>query len=384
MNKLLGYEQGRLAVVVSFSGEGGVEHMVVNLLKGFVHLGVGQVDLLRVRAQGPFAPMVPPGVQVLDLPGEHALSNVWPLASYLRQKRPQAVLAVKERTGRAVLLARKLVGYQGRVVLRLGTHLSASLEDRSFLIKVMRKFPLRLFYPLADAIIAVSQGVAKDVEQLVPWCRERIKVVANPVIAPEMPLQASLDVDLEWLQCKDLPVIMGAGRLTRQKDFVTLLRAFALLKEHKLARLIIFGEGRQRAVLQREIQDLSLEGLVLLPGFTENLYKYLARADLFVLCSRWEGSPNVLTEALALGVPVVATDCPSGPREILQGGRLGPLVPVGDVQALARAMEQTLAHPLDRSCLQQGVAAYDYRQSARQYLKLLFPGSAGLTGNNSL
>ena len=148
--------------------------------------------------------------------------------------------------------------------------------------------------------------------------------------------------DHPWFAPGAPPVILGAGRLTEQKDFPTLIRAFALVRKKHPARLMILGEGEERSKLETLVQELGLEKEVSLPGFVDNPYKYMKRAAVFVLSSRWEGFPNVLVEAMALGTPVVSTDCPNGPAEILENGKWGELVPVGETQSLASAVLRTL------------------------------------------
>jgi glycosyltransferase involved in cell wall biosynthesis len=175
--------------------------------------------------------------------------------------------------------------------------------------------------------------------------RERVEVVYNPVITPAMLAQARQQPDHPWFGAGQPPVILGVGRLTRQKDFPTLIRAFAEVRRRRPARLIILGEGEDRPELEALIGELGLADHVALPGFRDNAMAYLAGSALFVLSSAWEGLPTVLIEALAAGARVVSTDCPSGPREILQDGRLGVLVPVGDAPALARAMANALDGP---------------------------------------
>ncbi|MGD9299694.1 MAG: glycosyltransferase, partial [Thiohalocapsa sp.] len=173
------------------------------------------------------------------------------------------------------------------------------------------------------------------------------------------------------------PVLLGAGRLERQKDFPTLLRAFAALRGERRCRLVLLGEGAWRHRLTAEAAALGVAADLDLPGFQSNPYPFLARARVFVLSSAWEGSPNVLTEAMALGTPVVATDCPSGPREVLADGRFGRLVPVGDAAALAKAMAATLANPLPAAVLQHAVAAYRSDASAAAYAAALDAVAAG-------
>ncbi len=359
-----------LAVLASFSGSGGVERMLVNLLRGFVAAG-RRVDLLLVRDQSPHLRELPAEINRLPLGTDHSLLAIPALARYLRRQRPPALLVVKERAGRAAVLARGLAGTDTRLVLRLGTNLSAALAGRSALARQWRAWPLRWLYPRMDRIVAVSQGVAADTAALARLPLESIRVIRNPVITPELGQLATEPCPHPWFQKEGPPVILGAGRLQRQKDFPTLIRAFARVSQDRPCRLVIIGEGSDRQALTDLVRQLGIQHQVDLPGFQANPLPFLAAADLFVLSSAWEGSPNVLTEAMALGTPVVATDCPSGPAEVLDSGRLGPLVPVGDIAALAEAMLATLDRPPPREVLKAAVADYDQGRSARHYLEEL-------------
>lgn len=344
--------------------------MLVNLLRGFVDLGQ-PVDLVLVRADSPHLARLPSEVRQIRLGVDHTFLAVPALARYLRRRRPAAILAAKDRGGRAAVLARALAGIDTRILMRLGTNLSTAMEGRSAPERWLRYAPIRLLYPRVDRIVAVSQGVAEDTAQIARIPSERICVIRNPVITPELAAQAAGPCDHPWLADGQPPVIMGAGRLQRQKDFPTLIRAFARLRAACDCRLIILGEGGLRPRLESLISELGLAGSVELPGFQANPYPFLARARLFVLSSCWEGSPNVLTEAMALGVPVVSTDCPSGPDEILMGGRYGPLVPVGDDTAMTAAMAAQLERPTPAADLKSAVADYEQSASARRYLEAL-------------
>ena len=172
-------------------------------------------------------------------------------------------------------------------------------------------------------------------------------------------------------------MVLGIGRLTRQKGFDVLLSAFARLRQHHSARLVILGDGPDRRDLLSQASHHGIRDDVAFLGFVPNPYPHLARSALFVLSSRWEGSPNVLTEAMALGTPVVATDCESGPREILEGGRHGPLVPVDDVEALAVAMAQVLDNPPELNSLGEAVTDYTLEKSSRRYLEALLGRNLG-------
>jgi len=344
--------------------------MVMSLIRGFVDLG-RSADLVLVKAEGPHLDRLPAEVNVVRLGTEHTFFALPALVRYLRERRPAALLAAKDRAGRTAVVARMLAGTNTRVIMRLGTNLSAAMADKSAFERWLRYWPIRRLYPKVDRIIAVSDGVADDTAKISGLPRERIQVVRNPVITPELVDLAERSCSHPWFQQGEPPVILGAGRFQRQKDFPTLIRAFAKVLRGRQCRLVILGEGGGRQKLESLIAELGLRDHVDLPGFQPNPFPFLRRAALFVLSSAWEGSPNVLTEAMALGTPVVSTDCPSGPRELLEGGRFGPLVPVGDADALARAITETLDHHLPPETLKAAVAEYNQMESARRYLDAL-------------
>lgn len=367
------YSKPRLAVFMSFSGDGGVEHMMCNLMEGMVVQGV-PVDLVLIKARGGHLKRIPPAVRVFELNAPTSLLALPGLIRYLRRYRPAALLAAKDRAGRVAVLARRLSGVKARVGIRLGQTLTASLQHKGRLARLARYLPARWLYPMADELIAVSGGVADDMAAFTGIPRERFRTIANPTVT-ERTVQLGKAAPAEpWLRDGAGAVIVAAGRLTAQKDFPNLLRAFAALASSRDVRLILLGEGRDRPQLEAMAADLDIADRVKMPGFIANPYPYFAAADLFVLSSRWEGSPNVLVEALALGTPVVSTDCPSGPREILRDGAVGRLVPVGDPFALAHAMAATLDQPPEADILRGAAAPYEARRSARAYLEALGMG----------
>lgn len=362
----------KLPIFVSFSGDGGVERVIANLCRGFLDRGFA-VDLLLVKAGGAHMAAIPEGVNIVKLGSSHTALCLWPLIRYLRRERPPALLAAKNRGNRVAVLARLLGGVQTRIVIRMDTHLSKALEGSSPLRKLSYYLPMRWLYPKADAIVAVSQGVAEDTAKIIGTAPERVTVIHNPVITPDLTAQAALPVEHPFLVPKTLPVLVGSGRFTRQKDFPTLLRAFAQARRVRPCRLLILGDGdaRERAQLEALAAELGITDDVSMPGFIPNPYAYIAKCDLFVLSSIWEGSPTVLTEALALGVPVVATDCPSGPKEITQHGRYGRLVPMQDPEALAQAIVAALGETHDPAVLRAAVADYTVAASADGHLRVL-------------
>ena len=360
----------RIAIFISFSGQGGVERMINNLAGGFLGSGYG-VDMIIARADGDHLAAIPAGVNQIRLGTKHTLTALPGLIRYLKREKPHVLLAVKDRAIRTAVVARWLSGVAVLLVGRIGTTVSAALVDRGPLRRWSWFKGMKLFYGRVDRIIAVSRGVAEDIIAITGMPSNRVVIVSNPVVTPRLNVLASEPVPHPWLEDPDMPVIMGAGRLTSQKDFGTLLRAFALVQESRACRLVILGEGKLRAELLSLADALGVGDLFLMPGFAANPYKWIARCSVFVLSSRWEGSPNTLTEALALGVPVVSTNCRSGPKETPEDGKYGSLVPVGNVGELARAIQDTLVNPLPQATLQNAVRRFTVEESVKGYLLAL-------------
>ena len=364
----------RIAILASFSGTGGVEKMVSNLAMGLSEMGV-LTDLVLIRSD--HMEYLEPRkrcLRVIKLGASHNISALPGVKRYLEIERPDALLAAKDRAILVAGLAR-LLSRRGptRIVGRLGTTVSEGVRDKNAILRLVRYLEMRFSYRIIDDCICVSKGVAEDLSRITGLPETRFHVAPNPVITPSLYQKAKEPPKHPWLAQKDVPVILGMGRLTRQKDFETLVRAFHLCKTKRPMRLIILGEGRKRKAIENLRDRLGLRGWIDLPGFSPNPYPYLAAADLFVLSSRWEGSPNALTEALALGTPVVSTDCPSGPREILKQGRFGPVVPVGDPERLSEAILRTLKNPLQGEVLKDAVRDYTVENSAKRYLEILLP-----------
>jgi glycosyltransferase involved in cell wall biosynthesis len=272
----------------------------------------------------------------------------------------------------AAIWARRLSGAQTKVVAseRVGyPHFLGADRRHKWRWRYLAPLLARN-YPRADGIVAVSEGVADELAHYTGLARERISVIYNPVVTPAVYERAREPVTHPWFVERDRPVILGVGRLADMKDFSTLLRAFARLRAGRAARLVILGEGKRRRALEALVKELGVAEDVDLPGWAGNPYPFMANADLFALSSRGEGLPNALLEAMAVGCPVVSTDCPSGPREILDGGRYGPLVAVGDDAGLARAMAETLDAPPARNVLMERAAMFSQERSADAHLAL--------------
>jgi glycosyltransferase involved in cell wall biosynthesis len=361
-----------VAVLVSEFGKGGMGKMRIQLINQLVAKGL-TVHLLYAKdfsehSQGDLDPRV----RVFRLRTTNAITGVPQLADYLRRFRPRALLTQRLRVNVLAHRARALARVPVRLYATINTHVSRALESQSAGRRRSRLRQIRGYFPKNDGLIAVSRGVAEDFAGLIGWPADAIDVAPNPVIKPELDALAREAVDHPWFQPGEPPVILGVGRLTTQKFFPDLIQAFARLRQHHEARLVILGKGPQREVIQEAARAAGIEADFDLPGFTNNPYAFMARSRMFVLSSGWEGSPNVLVEAMAVGTPVVATNCPSGPEEILEGGRLAPLVPVGEPQALAEAMERVWNNPPDAEVLRASARErYSPQRSAEAFMRAM-------------
>jgi glycosyltransferase involved in cell wall biosynthesis len=321
---------------------GGAQRVMVNLAAGFAARGI-RTDLVLSRAEGPYLTQVPAGVRIIDFNVPRVLRSLRPLARYLERERPAALLAAQDHANLVAMAAARTARPKPRIAISIHNTIGRSLQDACGLKERAIPWLLGRFHRWADSIIAVSGGVADDFARVTGIPRRRVEVIFNPVITPALRQAMSAPAPHPWFAEPSPPVVLGVGRLRRQKNFPALIDAFAEVRRDREARLMILGEGPERPALESLIRARGLQDSVALPGFLDNPYACMARAAVFVLSSDWEGLPTVLIESLAVGTPVVATDCESGPREILRDGALGELVPVGDVPALARAISQVLA-----------------------------------------
>jgi glycosyltransferase involved in cell wall biosynthesis len=345
---------------------GGAERVMLNLATGFAQQGLA-VDLVVVRATGAYLSQVPPEIRLVNLATQR-LSNSFPaLIRYLKQTRPQLLIAALEDINIAAIVAKKLAGVSTKVIVTIHSHLSLEARNSAQLKRKIVPYFLRWFYSFADAVVAVSEGVAEDLSQMSGLPLQKIKVIYNPIVTPTLLAKMREPVTHPWLIPGQVPVILGVGRLSIQKDFPTLIRAFAEVRRHRDVRLLILGEGEERSHLEALVDQLNLTDEVDLPGFVPNPYAYMSHSALFVMSSAWEGFGNVLVEAMAAGTSVVSTDCKSGPAEILSQGQYGRLVAAGDVQGLAMAILKTLNEEPDPQTLRLRSEEFSVDQALSQY-----------------
>jgi glycosyltransferase involved in cell wall biosynthesis len=370
----------RIALFAATLGCGGAERMMIQLARGMAAQGV-PLDLVVAQATGPLASEIPSEVRVVDLKAPRMRQTIWGLTRYLRRERPQAVLSRVLHANLAVSIARRLSGVPARIVLTEASNLSAVLADG--LIRPYLATAARWLYPQANQLIAVSVGAARGLEQCLRLPAGRVRVIYNPVVDARLPQRAAEPAPHPWLAKAEIPVILSVGRLGPEKDHATLLAAVAIVRRTRPVRLLIFGEGSERSRLEVLRQRLGLDTEAAFPGITSNPYAAMSRASLFVLSSRLEGLPGALIEALACGCPVVSTDCPSGPAEILPDERYGLLVPVADPPALAQAILTALDRQWDRGTLVQRGTSFSLDQAVPQYLDALGYSIARLKAANA-
>lgn len=382
---------------------GGIERVQINLSKAFISRG-HQVDLITCDSSSINLSGLPDAIKIIHLSPSHQLissfysllanpGHLWfkprtvlfsklrprtikylpSFVSYLKNNQPDFVFSAFTDVNLVALLALRIAKVPVKIVV--SEHEPWTDQTGESIINSKRKWRISLselskLYTEAKAIVAVSYGFAEDVASAIRLDKNRISTIYNPVISSDFFQQSKKEVDHQWLKQKDCPVVLGVGRLVYQKNFSLLIKAFSRVRKLRSTKLIILGDGKERNKLKQLVQDYNLSNEVDFPGFVDNPYAYMARADVFVLSSIVEPLGNVLVEALACGCPVVSTNCPSGPAEILDHGRYGSLVPVGDEKALAEEIISLLDNPPDRKCLQKRGLDFTVEKAAESYLKV--------------
>lgn len=356
-----------VALFVQSLDGGGAERVMLELARQLARRRFA-VDFLVTRAGGALWGSVPENVRLLNLNSWKAVASLPGLVRYVRRARPAALLSTLEASNVTALLAKRFFVPDLRLIVRQGSNCTAQFRNRGLRTR-MATVAMKRLLPVADAVIAVSSGVAEDLRRTVPRAGP-VWPVPNPVVTPELLEKARSPVDHPWFGDPRAPVVLTAGRLAADKDQPTLLRAFAAVRKTRPARLMVLGDGPDRGRLAALARELGIQDDVDFRGFQSNPFAWMARAQVFALSSVFEGLPAALIEAMACGTPVVSTDCPSGPREILEGGRWGRLAPVGDWRALARAMRDTLDDPIAPARLIARASHYSAAASMARHLEL--------------
>ncbi|WP_211341261.1 glycosyltransferase [Desulfoglaeba alkanexedens] len=382
----------------SMQGSGGAERAMLNLAHGLSNQG-HRVDMVMARRTGHFLDEIHSAIRVVDLKVRSAREclislpflgrDAWfwarmalaskphfvlgalpKLARYLRREKPDVLISAMDYPNAVAIAAKSLAGDGVPVIATVRNTLSAEVANTKRRRIKAQVEVARYFYPRADALVAVSRGVADDLAQVLGR-PDKIETIYNPIVSPDLATKAAQPLNHPWFSGDGPPVILAVGGFKPQKDFATLFKAFAIARRERPLRLLVLGEGKLRQDLTALASQLGIAGDLQMPGFVDNPYPYMARSALLVLSSIYEGLPNVVVQALACGCPVVSTDCPSGPAEILDNGRYGTLVPVKDEDSLAVAMLRNLEVAWDKDLLMKRAQDFSVERATRHYLDVI-------------
>lgn len=376
-------ERPRIAMFLPSMTSGGAERVMANIASQLAVRGDVDVDFLFVTADGPYLEQLHEDVNVIDLQCGRIAQSLPGLVRYLRRSRPTAMLSALDPPNLCATVATKVAMAGNRIVVTEHCDFSSAVqaaENRKRAAVV--PWLVQKIYPLADSVIAVSHGVADDLAESTGLSRDLVGVVGNPVITAEVVAKAAEPPSHPWFSDGGPPVVVAVGRLAYQKNFELLIAAMKRVLEQRDARLVIFGEGPDLESLSEQAKRLGIDDRIDFAGFVDNPYAHMRAARAFVLSSRFEGLPTVLIEALYCGVPIVSTDCPSGPDEILVGGKYGTLVPMDDEAALATGIIAALD---DKSAAPVPDASWEPFQETEvveQYLSILLGRSPAATGSS--
>jgi len=367
----------RIALFMADFSGGGSERVMVNIANGLTRRG-HIVDLLVARREGPYSQAVSNDICVRTLSGR-LISAIPSLARYMRENRPAAILVAGEHATIIAVAAMWL----SRCPLHMVTSVHNSIERDGSAPNRAKDWAspalMRLFYPAVDKIVAVSEELRQEALRVLGGEPDRFVTIYNPLYTDGLVERSKAHVFHRWLERKEFPVVIAVGRLVEQKGFDTLLRAFAMVRKSRNARLLILGEGPEQDNLNSLAIELGISDSIEFLGFVENPYVYMAQSDVLAMTSRWEGFGNVLVEAMACGTQVVSTDCSFGPREILDNGLYGTLVPVGDARSMADAVLRSLQYPIQASLLVERARAFSVEIGLDQYEAVL-----GIRENNAM
>lgn len=355
--------------------DGGIGRNLVNLASCWRDMGI-EVDLIVDHRCPTEPPDIPAGVTVIESGGSHPVARLPWLVRYLRRRRPAGILTPVARHTVWALRARTCSRVPVAVVANVHNDYRMTLQALRPGKRRSRITALRRYYPRCDAIVAVSQGVARSFSQLTGIPESRLSVIPNPIVSPSMTVLSEPSPGHPWFDAPDIPVIIWVGRMEAQKNAVLLIEAFEQLRTATECRLAFVGTGSEQSRLIERARASPYGDAIAFLGHQKNPYSFIRRSSVLALSSNWEGFGNVLVEAMALGIPVVSTDCPSGPAEILESGRWGPLTPPDDAAALAAGIRQCLEQPLAPAVLREAAQRYRSDVVARRYLHLLSGGIA--------
>lgn len=360
----------KIALYIPSMSGGGAERVMLALANGLVEKDI-QVDLLLNKVDGPYLKYASRKVNIVNLNTSRVLNSILPLSKYLRREKPDVILSAMNYVNIVAVMAQLISGSNTKVVLSEHGNLTESKKNLGRIKGLVITSLMKWAYRKSHAIVAVSDGVADALSNELKISRNKITTIYNPIFSQDIVKRSNELISHPWVGKNALPLVIGVGRLTLQKDFSTLIHAFKQVLVKRECNLIILGEGKLRSELENLIKTLGLQDNVQLPGFVDNPYAWMSQADLFVLSSVHEGFGNVIVEAMACGTPVVSTDCPSGPSEILEDGKWGDLVPPGNAQLLSQSIIKSLSTPNQKD-IKGRAAFFSIDRAVNQYLKIFY------------
>lgn len=358
-----------IALFIPSLGGGGAERVMLILANTLAEKGYS-VDLILVKAKGSFLRDISKNVRIINLNSSRTLFSIMPLVSYLKREKPKVVMSAMHYVNIILLIAKKISRSNFKLIISEHSTLSFSLAGSSFTNLILKKI-MRQMYPNADEIIAVSQGVADDLIEVLELKNKVVHVIHNPVVTKELLLKKEEPLDHPWIK-NNKPFILGVGRLTKAKNFPLLINAFAKVEKDIPVHLVILGTGELESELKELIYNLGLQDKIHMLGFVDNPYSWMKKAKLFILSSSWEGFGNVLVEAMACGTSVISTNCPSGPAEILENGKWGRLVNVNDINHLSEVLKQEILNGEKSMDYSKRLEDFHVDNIVDQYIKLFF------------
>ncbi|NNE35309.1 MAG: glycosyltransferase [Rhodothermales bacterium] len=369
--------QRRITLFIYSLGYGGIQRIVVRMANEFVKRGYA-VNLVLAKRTGALISDVDASVNVINLNASSVLYSIAGLFRHIRNNRPHVLFSAETPINIVAIWAKLLFGSKIRLVISVRSNISEYSKNEAVWYSRFTPILVRVFYRYADALVTVSQGVLDDLKAISKSAFARGTVIYNPVVDLERSTVSPTTAPHRWLDDRDVPVLLAVGRLTAQKNYPVLLQAFADARKSRNMRLIILGGGKMLDDLINQCKKYEISEHVHFAGFVDNTAAYYSFASLFVLSSDYEGFGSVLVEAMAHGCPVVSTDCPSGPREILMNGTYGALVSPGDASALSNAILKSLENSPDIESLKSRAADFSVDKSISQYLALFFPEESSI------
>ncbi len=337
-----------IAFFLAAFSQGGAQSVMVNLANSMAKKGL-RIDFIAADCTGPFLNQVDSQVNIIDLKTKRMSRSLFGLVAYLKQAKPDILLSTQKHTNITACLTKFFLKTKTKIVLRESSTPSKSYEQCTIKNKIVYQIA-KLFYPYADYFIGQSDGLSRDFMTFYNVLEEKLATIPNPIISKKIIELSEAPCDHPWFQ-EETPILMSIGRSCVAKDFATLIRAFSIVRKQKACRLIILGAmaSENAAIfnnLKKLIKELGVAADISFPGFKDNPFPYLRKAKVYVLSSIYEGLPGALIQAMAMGCNVVATDCPNGPKEIIDRGESGILVPVKDFKKLAAGILHHLNNPM--------------------------------------